>query len=266
MTPRFKLEGVGLCYSKKRVLGPVSLTLNAGQCVGIVGASGSGKTTLLNLLGLLWDRSFDGRIEYYPPEEKKDPLDYTSLGSGDRAMRRSRDFGFVLQNSYLLPHLTGRANVGLPLALQGRLSPTKCEEAADRMLQDADVDPLNPLKEAAGRSAGAASGGQQQRMAVLRAIIHEPSVLFADEPLSNLDPFSANAILKLIGVWFDKNPAERTLLFVTHDLARLRQWGRVSHYLPLRHGQIVGGRLLPANDVTDDQLLSFIDPGGNCTP
>jgi putative ABC transport system ATP-binding protein len=254
---RFHLEAVGLSYRGKRALGPVTLIIPSGTCVAVVGASGSGKTTLLNLLGLLWDRSFEGRIKYYPPNGGE-PQDYAHLRLGARNRMRSREFGFVLQNSYLLPFLSGRANVGLPLALQGH-SPAACARSASDLLRDADVDSHNPLEEAAGRLPGTASGGQRQRMAVLRSMIHQPVVLFADEPLSNLDPFSAEAILALFQRWLDADQ-ERSLIFVSHDLQRLRDWNQVDYYLPLRHGQVVGGELLPADQVTDEELMRYIDP------
>ena len=180
------------------IVNDVSLALSAGDSLAIVGASGSGKSTLLGLLAGL-DLPTQGRIHIAGE-------DITALDEDGRAMVRSRHVGFVFQAFHLIPGLTARENVMLPLELAG------LEAAADR---------ADHALSRVGLSARAAhyprqlSGGEQQRVAIARAFSTGPRLLFADEPTGNLDKRTGTRIQDQL---FDMNAEDgTTLVLVTHD-------------------------------------------------
>jgi len=231
--------------------------------MAILGPSGSGKTTLLNLLGLLWEGTLETGQVVYQGNGKASPCDYALLAPARRAELRLREFGFVLQSSYLLPHFTCAQNVAMPLAIQGRQR-SECRAAVERLLGVAD--PTGQLLAVRDRLAGEVSGGQKQRMAVLRAVIHDPAVIFADEPISNLDPANARPILDLLRAWRDgllhpdAPDRSRTLILVCHSLRTAR---RADYFALLERGRLVG-EAFPASAlsqrVADFQRLFEGDP------
>lgn len=225
----FVLSGLTFRYPEgtEDVLVDLTVTIAGGQTVALLGPSGSGKTTLLNLLGLLWDQSVGEKKIVY--RRKEGDEDYHRLGRRRRAQLRREEFGFVLQTCYLLPHFSALQNVGMPLALQGR--PRRGDdgwEAAVRALVEAAGDP--ELAKVIDNRGGEISLGQKQRFAVLRAVVHNPRVVFADEPTSNLDPDNTEKMLELLGRWRagdlsagGQDGLPRTLFLVCHHLETARR-------------------------------------------
>jgi len=179
-----EIESLSKQFNGRSVLQDVSLRLQAGDYVAIVGESGVGKSTLLNLVAGL-DRPDSGRLLL-------DGIDYAQLGEDALTRLRRDKLGFVFQAFHVLPHLTVRQNVALPLWLQGLHG-----SAAD--------DPAQQLLEAVGLGERAASwprelsGGELQRVAIARALIHRPRLVLADEPTGNLDPGNGKKVLDLLG-------------------------------------------------------------------
>ena len=198
------LAGVAKSYREggreRRVFSDLSASFEAGCVTALVGRSGSGKSTLLNLVSGI-DVADAGRIEF-------DGRDLCTLPERERVLHRRRHIGFVFQFFNLLPTLTVRENLLLPLELVGR------ERRAARLRADG-------LLERVGMSARGddfpdqLSGGEQQRVAVARAIAHEPSLVLADEPTGNLDAETAAEVLDLL---VDASRAAgHTLFMVTHS-------------------------------------------------
>jgi len=200
------------------LLEDVSFTVAAGEAVAIVGASGSGKSTLLGLLAGL-DAPTEGRVLI-----DGTPLD--SLDEDGRARLRGERVGFVFQSFQLLPMLTARENVMLPLELAGARDPGP---RADAILARVG------LGERLGHYPRQLSGGEQQRVAIARAFVVEPAILFADEPTGNLDARTGAAVADLL---FALNAEHgTTLVLVTHD-DKLAQ--RCARMLRLAAGRLQG--------------------------
>ncbi len=197
------------------ILDNVSLTIDEGDSVAIVGASGSGKTTLLGLLAGL-DLPTRGRIVLAGQE-------LGALDEEARAALRARAVGFVFQSFHLLPSLTAEENVALPLELAGRDDPARVREVLAAV----------GLKERARHYPRQLSGGQQQRVALARAFVGRPRILFADEPTGSLDQKTGQQVSDLL---FALNAdSDTTLVLVTHDMALARRCRHVY--------RIDGGRL-----------------------
>jgi putative ABC transport system ATP-binding protein len=177
----------------------IDLTIEAGEYVSIMGPSGSGKSTLLNMLGLI-DRPSDG--EYFLKGEET-----SVLSERDRAALRRAHIGFVFQAYHLVPRLTARENIELPLMLDG-VSRAERRSRADTVMQQ-----LN-LSDRAHHLPNQLSGGQRQRVAIGRSIIMHPSLLLADEPTGNLDSRSGQEVTALLETL---NASGLTLIVVTHD-------------------------------------------------
>lgn len=185
---------------KYQALNELNLTVNDGEFIGIMGPSGSGKSTFLNLLATI-DQPTSGQILL----NGKDP---NQLNQEEVAKFRRRELGFVFQSFNLMPTLTVEENIVLPLTLDGeKISVMKRQLAilADRL----GIGGL--LK----KRIAEISGGQAQRVAVARAMIHQPQLLLADEPTGNLDTKSSKDVMKLLQQLNEEEQA--TILMVTHD-------------------------------------------------
>jgi lipoprotein-releasing system ATP-binding protein len=203
------------------ILRHVNLRVARGESLSIVGPSGSGKTTLLNLLGTL-DKPDAGRIVL-------DGEDLSRLDEKALAETRNRFIGFIFQAHYLLPHLTVMENVLIPtLASTDPNVRQNGVERGRRLLQRVG------LGERLNHRPGQLSGGEQQRVAVVRALINQPKLLLADEPTGALDQNSARELGHLLR---ELNREEGvTLIVVTHSMELAREMGRV---MELRDGTLV---------------------------
>jgi putative ABC transport system ATP-binding protein len=211
--PAFRIEGLGHRYpgAAGHSLEGISADMPAGETIAVLGPSGSGKSTLLSLMGLLWDGpGSEGRLRYHDGSQEYDFLDRTgarTLSGAEKAALRASSFGFVLQSSYMLPHFTSLENLGMPLAMQGWPAGDRARWASALMEavranggtpEDAEVDDLHEKRHEPPRKA---SFGQRQRYAVLRALVADPTVVFADEPSSSLDPGRAARLFALLDRW-----------------------------------------------------------------
>ncbi|MEA3411553.1 MAG: ABC transporter ATP-binding protein [Pseudomonadota bacterium] len=180
-------------------LDDVTLGIEAGEYVSIMGPSGSGKSTLLNLLGLL-DQASSGTY-------RLNGQDVTSLSDIRQAEVRNREIGFVFQMFHLVPRLTATENVELPLILAG-LPPEQRRRRVARALEDLH------LTDRGHHKPEQLSGGQRQRVAIARATVTSPRVLLADEPTGNLDHKSGQDVIRILE---ELNERGITLIMVTHD-------------------------------------------------
>jgi len=214
-------ENLSKTYSsgdrKLTVLEGVSFSAEQGTTLSIIGPSGSGKTTLLGLCAGL-DVPTNGVISLMG-------VRLNAMGEDDRAYIRNQYVGFVFQNFQLLPTLTGLENVMVPLELRGEKNvEPKAKELLDRV----------GLGDRLHHYPSQLSGGEQQRIAMARAFITSPKILFADEPTGNLDEENANHITDLL---FGMNREERTtLILVTHNLELAQRTERI---LRMKGGRIV---------------------------
>jgi lipoprotein-releasing system ATP-binding protein len=188
-----------------RVLRGVTLTVDAGESVAVIGASGVGKSTLLHVLGTL-DRPTAGRVLFSGEDV------FARSDAGLARLRRT-EIGFVFQFYNLLGEMTALENAMIPALLQ-RLTAAEARERAARALQDVG------LADRMGHRPGELSGGEQQRVAIARALVGHPRIILADEPTGNLDPKTSEVIWDL----FVALQTERGLALVVathnHDLAR----------------------------------------------
>ena len=205
------VESISKSYGvQRRVLANVSLELSAGEYVAIMGESGVGKSTLLNLIAGL-DVPDSGRIVI-------DGQDLTTLDDAGRTRLRRSRMGFVFQAFHLLPHLTVERNVALPLALNGIAG-----AAANDRVQEL-IDAVGLAKRRDSRPSEL-SGGEMQRVAVARALVHRPALVLADEPTGNLDADSAAEVLALLREQLKRDRAAGIL--VTHSQLAARTTDRI---------------------------------------
>jgi putative ABC transport system ATP-binding protein len=191
-----------------RVLGGVTLQLSPGDFISVRGRSGSGKSTLLNILGCL-DR----------PDSGTYLLDGTDVSSGDDALlsdMRNRTLGFVFQQFHLLERVSALRNVGLPFLYTD-------QDVPDPMGRALEALEAVGLAHRASHTPAELSGGEQQRVAVARALVNRPRVLLADEPTGNLDERSAAEVLQLLE---HLRVGGLTIVLVTHDQAVARRADR----------------------------------------
>ena len=194
-----KYYGAG--ETQVRALDGVSLSVEAGEFLAIVGRSGSGKSTLMNVLGCL-DVPTAG-------EYRLEGRSVFSLSQGALSAIRNRYIGFIFQRFFLLPTLTALENVELPLIYAG-VGKQKRREMARAMLERVG------LSDRLSHYPAQMSGGQQQRVAIARAAVGRPAVLLADEPTGNLDAASGEAVMSLLK---ELHAGGTTLLLITHDRA-----------------------------------------------
>ena len=190
-------------YSHLHVLKGVDLNINQGEIVSIVGASGAGKTTLLQLLGTL-----DQPSKHDNTLLEINGINIASLSGNSLAKFRNEQLGFIFQFHQLLPEFTALENVCIPAYIKGT-SQTDAEAMALELLG------FLGLKERINHKPNELSGGEQQRVAVARALINNPSVVFADEPSGNLDSESAQQLHKLFFKLRDR--FGQTFVIVTHN-------------------------------------------------
>ena len=198
----------------------ISLRIQHGEFVAIMGASGSGKSTLMNILGCL-DRPSEGRYLL-------DGADVSTLNRDELADLRNRKLGFVFQGFNLLSRTTALENVELPMLCGGQRRPAR-EVRARAMERLAQLG----LADRAGHFPNQLSGGQQQRVAIARALVNEPEVILADEPTGNLD---SKTSLEIMDIFQGLNERGMTLIMVTHELSFARFCKRT---LVVRDGHLV---------------------------
>lgn len=245
-----------VCFSypgaKEPALRHVGFRLAPNRTTAVLGLSGSGKTTLLSLMGLLWDGAIQGQVVCYR-DDKGRPHDYLSRNGFRRSDLRLHEFGFVMQSSYMLPHFSCMENIGMPLALQ---QVDQRHVRVEELLQTAD--PSRALFNLRGRLPRDISGGERQRMAVLRAVVHDPRVLFADEPLSSLDPLNARCIIDLLKRWKSgglqrTERKTRSLVLVSHNIEIACEMA--DDIIVLKDGRLVGEQVWPRSALNGPQQV-----------
>ncbi len=199
------------------VLKGISLQVRSGEIVFLCGASGAGKTTLLYTLAGL-ERPRSGRVSF-------EGADIYALGSDRLAGLRNRRMGFVFQAYFLLPELTALENVTLPSMMGGK---PRQAEAANLLERVGLKDRLHHLP-------SELSGGEQQRVAIARSLINDPSIIYADEPTGNLDSHTGDSIIELLLEVARHD--QRTVIVVTHDQQLASRGDRL---LRIEDGQLTG--------------------------
>lgn len=212
-------KGISKAYDKLKVINDISLNVEKGEIVSIIGASGAGKSTLLQILGTL-DNADSGRVEINGQA-------VSGLIGKSLANFRNKHLGFVFQFHNLLPEFTAAENVMMPLLIAGTTLKVASKKA-EEMLQ------LLGLAERVHHKPSELSGGEQQRVAVARALINNPMIVFADEPSGNLDSKNSQDLHKLF--FKIRDELNQTFLIVTHnpDLANMSD-----RILEIKDGNIV---------------------------
>ena len=195
----FKIYNEGM-ENEVRALDGVTLQIDRGEFVAIVGASGSGKSTLMNLLGCLDIPTYG---EYY-----LDGMDITDLTDKQLSHARNKEIGFIFQGFNLIPALNALENVELPLIYQGMSASQRHDMAVDALETVALADRLE-------HKPTEMSGGQQQRVAIARAIATKPPIIMADEPTGNLDSKTTVHVLQILQTLHKDNGT--TVILITHD-------------------------------------------------
>ena len=195
----------------------VSLDINKGEFVAIMGPSGSGKSTLMNIIGCL-DSPTSGT--YYLNNKNVSTLEDDAL-----ALIRNHEIGFVFQNFHLLARNTALDNVMLPLKYAG-IDKSEQEEIAMEVIKSVD------LESRAHHQPSELSGGQQQRVAIARALVNKPSILFADEPTGNLDSKTGDDVMKL---FTNLHKQGQTIILITHEIEVANQAERI---ISIKDGKI----------------------------
>ena len=220
----FDMRGIDKDYimggETVHILKKINLSIDEGEYLSVLGPSGSGKSTLMNIIGCL-DTPTAG--EYTLRGREVEELDEREL-----AGLRSREIGFIFQNSQLLPRLNARKNVELPLIYAG-VPPRERRRRAEAMLERVGLgDRMDHLPTQL-------SGGQQQRVAIARALVGNPSILLADEPTGALDQKTGAQIMQLFQ---ELNDEHRTIIMITHDMNIAKNARRVVHIID---GEITEG-------------------------
>jgi putative ABC transport system ATP-binding protein len=201
-----------------KVLRSIDLDIKTGEFVAIMGRSGAGKSTLMYQMSLL-DHPTSGTIFI-------DGIDVTKLENGDRTLFRLQNLGYVFQDYALIPDLTAKENVAIPLLMQGLSMKDAYAKAIESLVEIGLSDKLDFLP-------GKLSGGQQQRVSIARALAHNPKILFADEPTANLDSESGALVIELFR---EINKKGQTVIMVTHE----EEYGKkADRIIRLSDGEIV---------------------------
>jgi putative ABC transport system ATP-binding protein len=210
-----------------RALDGVTLEIEKGEFVGIMGASGSGKTTLLHLLGLL-DYPTSGRIVI-------DGTDLSTLTDYERTMFRLYKLGYIFQDYALVPDLTVMENVSLPAMLRKDRTDEQVKKDSHSLLEKIGLcDRRDHLPREL-------SGGQQQRVSIARAMVNKPDILFADEPCANLDTENSRMVLDLIHEINEE--MQQTIVMVSHEDWHKEYFHRI---IRLKDGKVVSDGQNPA--------------------
>ncbi len=237
-----KLRQVNKTYRKDavevRALQDVSLKIDPGEFVGVIGPSGSGKSTLMNVIGLL-DRPDSGSYHL-------DDGDVASLTSDELAQLRNEKLGFVFQTFHLLPKTTALENVELPLIYSSR---------GDISGMGAQALEKVGLKNRAKHLPSELSGGEQQRVAIARALVNDPELILADEPTGNLDTRSG---LEVLAIFQELNRAGKTVVLVTHDAAVAKMAHRI---VEIVDGRIVEDRPVEGSKDAREVLANWAGNG-----
>ena len=219
--PAIELSGLNLSLGRDaarvHILKDIDLNIGRGEAIGLVGPSGSGKSTLLMVMAGL-ERADTGTVTVAGENLRE-------LNEDELARFRGRNIGIVFQSFHLIPTMTALENVAVPLELAG------IDDAQDRARAELD---LVGLSHRLHHYPAQMSGGEQQRVAVARALAPNPSILVADEPTGNLDEDTGKQIVELLFAGYEQRGA--TLVLVTHDPALAQKCGRV---VRLRSGHIV---------------------------
>jgi putative ABC transport system ATP-binding protein len=192
-----RLENVDKYFGSSHILKDITLVLEKGDFISVMGSSGSGKSTLLNLIGGM-DRPEKGRIIVGGE-------DITSYTDEQLTAYRRKKIGFVFQFFNLFPNISVSENIAMPLLLNG----IDDEEKVNRYLRRVGLDGKGNARPYQ------LSGGEQQRVAIARALIHDPEIILADEPTGSLDSSTGAAIMELLKELSDET--EKTVLLVTHE-------------------------------------------------
>lgn len=220
-------------FGKLQVLKGIDLHIDKGEVVSIVGPSGAGKTTLLQIMGTL-DSADSGKIEI-------DGVDITALSSNRLADFRNRNIGFVFQFHQLLPEFTAEENVMIPALIAG----TKRSEAKARCKE---LLAFLGLEDRAGHKPAELSGGEKQRVAVARALINNPVVVFADEPSGSLDTKNKQELHQL---FFDlREKYGQTFVIVTHDEELAKITDRTIH---IKDGMVYSDGIITKEEIIDGE-------------
>ncbi len=224
----FHMEGINKFYQmgdeKMHILKDIHLSLDKGEYLSVLGPSGSGKSTLMNIIGCL-DTPTSG--SYVLNGNLIEDMTETEL-----AQIRSREIGFIFQNSQLLPRLNALRNVEMPLIYAG-VSPKERRRRAMEMLERVG------LSDRMYHFPNQLSGGQQQRVAIARALVGNPNLLLADEPTGALDQKTGKQVMQLFQELSDEG---RTIIMITHDLHIASYARRVVH--------IIDGELTEGGDAS----------------
>ncbi|HHH83136.1 MAG TPA: ABC transporter ATP-binding protein [Chloroflexi bacterium] len=239
-TPMIATKGLTKIYgdgTEVRALHDVSLTVNSGEFVAIMGPSGSGKSTLLNLIGTL-DSPTSGVV-------RVNNVDVGTLSGNALADFRRQTIGFIFQLFNLIPTLTALENVMLPLIPYQRGLPFKLQERARELLEAVG------LGQRLSHLPGQLSGGEQQRVAIARALVNEPRIILADEPTGNVDTKAGDEVMELLKRV--REEWDQTVVVVTHS-PRVAAYADRAYFLK-------DGSIVDESDLSSDKNLELIWKG-----